>query len=123
MSANQRKTMADIFVLDSWKRSWREDYAWREYFPTPNLDPLKGTMSRTAWSRFNRLLSGRTRLAADMHKCAIAMSPVCDCGAPLQTPKHIIESCPRRFLESGLPRLVSLDDDVIVWLGGLNVDV
>ena len=123
VSANQRKTMADIFVLDSWKRSWRENYAWREYFPTPNLDPLKGTMSRTAWSRFNRLLSGRTRLAADMHRYGIATSPVCDCGAPLQTPEHIIESCPRRFLEGGLPRLSSLDDDVIVWLDGLNVDV
>ena len=43
VSANQRKTMSDIFVLDIWKRSWRENYAWpwREYFPTPNLDPLK----------------------------------------------------------------------------------
>ena len=41
--------------------------AWREYLPTPNLDPLKGTMSRTAWSLFNRLISWRTRLAADMH--------------------------------------------------------
>ena len=38
VSANQRKTMADSFVLDSWKRSWRENYAWREYFPTPNLE-------------------------------------------------------------------------------------
>ena len=68
----------------------------------------KGTMSRTAWSRFNRLLSGRTRLAADMHRYGIATSPVCDCGAPLQTPEHIIASCPRRFLEGGLPRLVAL---------------
>jgi hypothetical protein len=92
-----------------------------KHFPAPNLDPLKGTMSRTAWSRFNRLLSGRTRLAADMHKYGIAASPLCDCGAALQTPEHIVESCPRRFLEGGLPRLVSLDDDVIVWLGGLNV--
>ena len=66
VSANQRKTLADIFVLDSWKRSWHESCAWRDYFPTPSLDPLKGTMCRTAWSRFNRLLSGRTRLAADM---------------------------------------------------------
>ena len=122
-SAYHRKTLADIFVLDSWKRSWRESCAWRDYFPTPNLDPLKGTMSRTAWSRFNRLLSGRTRLAADMHRYGILASPVCDCGAPLQTPEHIIETCPRRFLEGGLPRLASLDDDVIVWLSGLNVDV
>ena len=49
--------------------------------------------------------------------------PLCDCGAALQTPEHIVESCPRRFLEGGLPRLVSLDDEVIVWLSGLNVDV
>ena len=123
VTANQRKTMADIFVLDSWKRSWRENYAWREYFPTPNLDPLKGTLSRTAWSRFNRLLLGRTRLAADMYRYGIVASPVCDCGAPLQTPEHIIESCPRRFLDGGLSRLASLDHDVFVWLGGLNVDV
>ena len=122
-SAYHRKTLADIFVLDSWKRSWRESCAWREYLPTPNLDPLKGTRSRTAWSRFNRLISGRTRLAADMHRYGIVESPVCDCGAPLQTPEHIIETCPRRFLEGGLPKLASLDDDVIVWLCGLNVDV
>ena len=123
VSANQRKTLADIFVLDSWKRSLRECCAWWDYFPIPNLNPLKGTMSRTAWSRFNRLLSGRTRLAADMHRYGILASPVCDCGAPLQTPEHIIETCPRRFLEGGLPKLASLDDDVIVWLSGLNVDV
>ena len=45
VSANQRKTLADIFVLGSWKLSWRESCAWRDYFPTPNRDPLKGTMS------------------------------------------------------------------------------
>ena len=63
------------------------------------------------------------RLAADMHRYGNATSPVCDCGAPLQTLEHITESCPRRFLEGGLTRLASLDDDVIAWLGGLNVDV
>ena len=41
VSANQRKTRADIFILVSWMRLWRESCAWREYFPTPNLDPLK----------------------------------------------------------------------------------
>ena len=122
-SAYHRKTVADIFVLDSWKRSWRESCAWREYLPTPNLGPLKGTICRTAWSRFNRLISGRTRLAADMHRYGIVASPVCDCGAPLQTPEHIIETCPRRFLEGGFPKLASLDDDVIAWLCGLSVDV
>ena len=79
ISANQRKTLADIFVLDSWKRSWRESYAWRDYFHTPQLAPLKGTLRRTAWSRFNRLLSGRTRLAADTYRYGIVASPVCDC--------------------------------------------
>ena len=49
-------------------------------------------------------------------------SPVCDCGAPLQTPEHIIETCTRRFLEGGLHRLASVDGDVIAWLCGLNVD-
>ena len=57
----------------------------------------------------------------------ILASPVCDCGAPMQTPEHIIETCPRRFLEGsrvhGFPKLASLDDDVIAWLCGLSVDV
>ena len=119
--AYHRKTVADIFVWDRWKRSWRESCAWWEYPPpTPNLDPLKGAMSRTAWSRFNRLISGSTRLTADMHRYGVVGSLVCDCGAPIQTPEHIIETCPRRFLESGLPKLASLDDDVIAWLCGLN---
>ena len=30
VSANQCQTTDDIFVLDSWKRSWRENYAWWE---------------------------------------------------------------------------------------------
>ena len=84
---------------------------------------MEKNMSRTTWSRFNRLLSGPTRLPADMHRYGIVASPVCDCGAPLQTPEHIIETCPRRCLEDGLPKLASLDDDVIVWLSGLNVDI
>ena len=50
-------------------------------------------------------------------------SPICDCGAPLKTPEHIIETCPCRFLEGGLFKLAFLDDDVIVWLCVLNVDV
>ena len=84
---------------------------------------LKGTTSRTAWLHFNQLLSGHTRLAADMHRYGIVTSPVCDCGAPLQTPELMIKCCLGRFLEGGLHRIVSLDDDAIVWLGGLNVDV
>ena len=43
VSANQRKTLADIFVLNNRKQSWHESCAWREYFPTPNLDLSKGT--------------------------------------------------------------------------------
>ena len=50
----------------------------------------------------------------------IVASPICDCGAPLQTPEHIIETCPRRFIEGGLPKLASLDDDIIVWLCGFT---
>ena len=87
-SAYHRKTLADIFVLGSWELSWREICSWREYLPIPNLDPLRGTMSRTAWSRFNRLISGRTRLAADMHRYGIVASPVCDWCPIAKTGAH-----------------------------------
>jgi hypothetical protein len=122
-TANQRKSGADHYVLDKWRRDWRVDNAWKDYYQEPDIVPLRDLPSRLAWSRLNRLITGRTRLAADMYRCGLADSPACDCGAPFQTPQHIVEECPFRFLDGGFRKLASLDNDALSWLKNLDVDI
>ena len=122
-SAGQRKSRADGFVLERWKKDWREDSVWNENYRVPDLDSLRDVPSRLAWLRLNRLISGHTRLAADMYRYGIKASPACDCGAPYQTSRHIVEECPLRLLDGGFKKLVSCDDDALSWLNSLDIDI
>ena len=97
------------------------DDAWKEYYQVPDIVPLRDLPSRLAWSRLNRLVTCRTRLAADMYKCGLANSPACDCGAPYQTSQHVVEECPLRRLHGGFRKLASLDNDALSWLKNLDI--
>ena len=100
-----------------------EDSVWNEDYRVPELDSLRDVPSRLAWLRLNRLISGHTRLAADMYRYGIKASPACDCGAPYQTSRHIVEECPLRLLDGGFKKLVSCDDDALSWLNSLDIDI
>jgi hypothetical protein len=118
-----RRTSADRFLLDRWQKSWTKDDAWRVADRVPDMAPLSDKLSRLAWTRLNRLTSGHTRLASDMHRYGLAVSPACDCGALQQTSHHIVEECPLRSLEGGFQKLASLDDVAMKWLNDVDVDI
>ena len=58
-----------------------------------------------------------------MYRYGIKASPACDCGAPYQTSRHIVEECPLRLLDGGFKKLVSCDDDALSWLNSLDIDI
>ena len=57
------------------------------------------------------------------YRFGIKASPACDCGAPYQTSRHIVEECPLRLLDGGFKKLVSCDDDALSWLNSLDIDI
>jgi hypothetical protein len=124
-SVEGRRIAADRFLLDRWQKSWRRDDAWRIVDRVPDLAPLNDKLGRLAWTRLNRLTSGHTRLASDMNRYGLAVSPACDCGAPRQTSHHIVEECPLHSLtlKGGFQKLVSFDGEAMEWLNDIDIDI
>ena len=50
-------------------------------------------LPRAAWVKLNRLWTGVERFYSSMHKCGLAPSPNCECGASEQTADHVLTAC------------------------------
>lgn len=86
------------FTIDS---KWRETWTMNAPSEIRHLmDPLqrpKGfELPRHEWKNINRIRTGHGVCAYNLHKWGKQSSPSCDCGAPNQTIRHIIEDCKLR---------------------------
>ena len=61
--------------------------AWTSHPPGHDLP-------RQQWVQLNRLRSGASRFAADLHRWGLRESGACPCGAAAQTCQHVISDCP-----------------------------
>jgi len=52
---------------------------------------------------------------AGLHKWGLAKSLTCDCGQQ-QTLGHVVDACPLRKFDGGLPLLHEAEDDAVRWL-------
>ena len=67
-------------------------------------------LPRTAWVLLNRLRTGVGRFRSCLHKCDMASSAACECGAEEQNADHVVFQCPIHRPLRGLHGLTVLDD-------------
>ena len=86
----------DAWIEATWKQEWEASGPTRVHRHV--LDPGEGVkgedLSRKHWTTLNRLQTGVRRYRASMKKWGLADSAACECGEPVQTTGHFINSCP-----------------------------
>ncbi len=125
VTAAQRKRNADLYVRKKWQDLWSEtEGTLHKYIETPGESAPPGfDLPRTDWVRLNRLRTGHGRFRSNMYTAGYINNPACDCGAPKQTSKHIIEECPKHSAPPGHVDLLALDADTIDWIHNLAVTI
>ena len=81
----------------------------------PTIQQPGFDLPRHSWTLLNRIRTCQGPRRANMHKCSLASSPLCDCREQ-QTMDHIVDSCPLTKLDGGLLSLHEADEDAISWL-------
>ena len=95
---------------------WKTDYCkgasrLRAFVPETGARPVGMCLPRAAWVKLNRLRTGIGRLHLSMHKCGLAPSPNCECGASEQTADHVLTACPIHRAPHGAQGLTVLVDE------------
>ena len=86
--------------------------------PTKKLPGFE--LPRTIWTTTNRIRTEQGRCNYLLHKWGMTESPLCDCGEP-QTVRHIVEYCPRRKFDGGIPGIHLGGSAAVEWLANLDV--
>ena len=81
------------------------------------------SLTGTAWFKLNRLRAGVGRIGSSMHKCGLASSAKCECGASKQTADHIILTCPIHQAPREIMGLRVLDDETRCWLNSITASI
>ena len=80
-------------------------------------------LPRAAWVKLNRLRTGVGRFHSSMHKCGLAPSPNCECGASDQTADHVLTACHIHRAPHGARGLTVLDDETRCWLNNITASI
>ena len=108
---------------------WKTEYCeiasrLRVFFvPETGSRPVGMGLPQVAWVRLNRLRSGVEQLHSSMHKCGLAPSPNCECGASEQTADHILTAYPIHRAPHGARGLTVLDDETRCWLNNTTASI
>ena len=97
------------------KHKWNADYLEstsrvRVLVPKVSSRPIRMSLPRTSWVRFNRLRTGVGRFHSSIYKWVLPQSPNCEGGATEQTTDHFISSCLIHHVPRGTRDLQVLDD-------------
>ena len=77
-----------------WKTEYCESASrLRAFVPETSARSVGMGLPRVAWVKLNRLRTGVGRFHSSMHKCGLAPSPNCECGASEQTADHVLTAC------------------------------
>ena len=73
---------ASEWTNHKWKTEYCENASrLRAFVPETGARPVGMGLPRAAWVKLNRLRTGVGRFHSSMHKCGLAPSPNCECGA------------------------------------------
>ena len=100
-----------------WKTEYCENVSrLRAFVPETGARPVGMGLPRAAWVKLNRLRTGVGRFHSSIHKCGLAPSPKCKCGASEQTADHVLTACYIHRAPHGARGLTVLDDETRCWL-------
>ena len=104
-----------------WKTEYCEnDSRIRAFVPETGARPVGMGLPRAAWVKLNRLRTGVGRFHSSMHKCNLAPSPNCECGASEQTADYVLTACLIHRAPHGARGLTVLDDETRCWLNDIT---
>ena len=88
-----------IFASEWTNHKWKAEYCksasgLRAFVSGTGARPIGMGLPGTPWVRLNRLRIDIGRFHSSMHKCGLASSPNCKCGAFEQTADHVLTACP-----------------------------
>ena len=93
------------------------------YIPRVSTRPIGMSLTRRAWVKLNRLLTGVGRFGSSMHKWGLAPSAKCECGASEQAADHIILACPTHRATREIMGLTVLDDETRCWINSITASI
>ena len=112
-----------------WKNyKWKTEYCenasrLRAFVPGTGARLVGMGLPRADWVKLNRLRTGIERFYSFMHKCGLAPSPNCECGASEQTADHVLTACPIHRAPHGPRGLSILDDETRCWLNNTTASI
>ena len=107
---------------------WNAEYCenasrLRAFVPRTGARPVGMGLPRAAWVKLNRLRTGVGRFHSSMHKCGLAPTSNCECGASEQTADHVLTACPIHRAPHGARGLTVLDDETRCWLNNTTASI
>lgn len=117
------KTQDRFNISEKWMHSWRSAASNHDTIIDP-VKPLSGfNLPRKEWSKLNRIRTGCTKCRHMLYKWGLADSPSCDCGAPDQTIKHVMEECPLRKYNGPIKDIMEATPSALEWIRHLDIDL
>ena len=85
---------ASEWTNHKWKTEYCENASrLRAFVPKTGARPVGMGLLRAAWVKLIRLWTSVGQFHLSMHKCGLAPSPNCECGASEQTADHVLTAC------------------------------
>lgn len=89
----------------------------------PNVKLDGFNIPRNLWVKLNRIRTLNGRCADSFHKWGIIPSPICDCGSPKQTIRHIVSECRLRSYQGSMNDFFEITPDSLEWLKNLDIQI
>ena len=78
--------------------------------------PLEFSFPRPSWVRLNHLSTNVGLFHSETHKCVMACTAACKCGAKEQTAEHVITFIPIYHHLNGAHAFSDVDKNLETWL-------
>ena len=108
-------------AAELWQSKWNNANMFnKELIEDPTKEVPGFDLPRKQWSTLNRFRTCHGRCNDMLFKWNAVESPSCDCGAPSETIKHMVEECPVTMFEGGFVGLHRVTEMVLNWMSTLK---
>ncbi|KAI5636515.1 ecdysteroid kinase domain-containing protein [Phthorimaea operculella] len=114
----------DFNINREWVNYWKQNIPGNipsDFNPTKK--PEGFNWPRKDWCQLNRLRTGHGRCGEFSHRCGWRDSPACDCGAPVQSMRHLILECPKRKFTGDHQDLLNLENNAAHWVKNMDIQL